>query len=169
LLGADNDTSQINDAPCSTDGCARAARARACFETNVIGFVEDNEGNDVNFEETMTTYHQKKFNVVPQNQCPITDSFVKSLEFTSVADRLNLSTRDMTVIAGSLGRVNNDNFEEMTLSWSTIRRIRLANRKKLTKVIEDDFVVQPDQVYTVHWDGKTMENTTYDKNEDNNK
>jgi hypothetical protein len=136
-----------------------------CLET----LAEDNDVNDANFEQTMSHYYQKQFNVVPEIQQPLTtEAFVKSLEFSAVADRLNLSTRDMTVIAGTLGRVNNENFDEMALSWSSVYRIRSANRKKMAKAIEQEFVVQPDQIFTIHWDGKSMENITNDIIGDNN-
>jgi hypothetical protein len=117
------------------------------------------DDDDANFENDLSYYYRKKIST--DNKSDFLNKALKSTELLEVADRLNLSDRDFMMIASAFATACEQPIENLTISYSTIRKRRIEFRKAFAQSVvcttSSNLASKP---LVVHWDGKLMANTT---------
>jgi hypothetical protein len=105
-------------------------------------------------------YYDRKCRV-PKDDQKFFDKVLESPEVLSVADRLNLSDRDVMMIVVAFAKACDQPIEDTTMSYSTIRRRRIQYRKAFVESnLQECSKKLNEEALVVHWDGKLMKNVT---------
>ena len=78
-------------------------------------------------------------------------------EVSATLDRLKLSDNASTMLIASFIKACGGDITEFSLSRSTIRRARVANRFQISHEIMTSFIEDLPQDIALHWDGKLTE------------
>lgn len=85
-------------------------------------------------------------------------------DLSSVLDRINIFDRKFAMLPGAIARSNDQDIEEDSLSFSTVRRKRSAHCKKINNSIQPEFPEREKPPSQVHCDGKSLKDTTNQEN-----
>jgi hypothetical protein len=103
--------------------------------------------DDPDFLSTVSKHFQNKFGEALT--APIkksAQSLITSPDVSSTIERLGLTNPQVTMLTGSLAQANGEDFNNISLSVSTTRRHRMANRNNIDKKIRESFTVAENSV-----------------------
>ncbi|XP_074114148.1 uncharacterized protein LOC141537202 [Cotesia typhae] len=131
------DESNLNQ-PSTSHGIVLSGKSES-FSTHTLSGTT-NSGSDLEYEPPIPT-KRAKINVLTP-------------EVVSALDRANVSSRNaMFIIAPVLSAVG-IKIEDTTLSYRSIQRARMVQRKDIAQGLKDNFKTH--DKYVVHWDGKML-------------
>ncbi|XP_074109076.1 uncharacterized protein LOC141533883 [Cotesia typhae] len=131
------DESNLNQ-PSTSHGIVLSGKSES-FSTHTLSGTT-NSGSDLEYEPPILT-KRAKINVLTP-------------EVVSALDRANVSSRNaMFIIAPVLSAVG-IKIEDTTLSYRSIQRARMVQRKDIAQGLKDNFKTH--DKYVVHWDGKML-------------
>ncbi|XP_065223043.1 uncharacterized protein LOC135847444 [Planococcus citri] len=107
-----------------------------------ISTENDKNTDDTEFVANIRTEPSKKNFITP--------------ELVAALDQCRLSIRDSVFVIGAVAEALGHNIDQLSISKSSIQRIRTSEREKRAKVIKQNFQNQVPDVVTVHWDGKLL-------------
>jgi hypothetical protein len=149
------ENSTVVDGEVDSDHYSREVRIDVVDDPEEV----QNDDDDEDFARNLSHYDRKRF--VSKDDQKFFDKVLESSEVLSVADRLNLSDRDVMMIVVAVAKACNHPIENVTMSYSTIRRRRIQYRRTFVKSnLQECSKKLNEEALVVHWDGKLMKNVT---------
>lgn len=140
-------------------------------ESNDIEMDQEENGNDVDFETTLSTYHKLQFSadvLDEENDDDIVYKIINSKDVASALDRTNTPTGSFVIILAAIARALDVDLTECVFSASTLLRRRTAHRECIKAEVKTEFLASIKSGLVVHFDGKRLKDTTNDEKDERN-